>query len=128
MNFLSKNAFNIAKSKIGDIIIGVVFEKYSNILPINKLYENKYAIAFWHPLPFWESHIVIVPKKSIKNISSLDKNNKAYISEIFMIIKILVKRLHWDISEYTVTINGGSNQKVSQIHVHLHKGKIIQKV
>ena len=65
---ISKFLFSLAKTPIGDYIVGNTFEKFSKVLPVDRVFENDKVIAFWHPKPFWEKHILIVPKKKIKNI------------------------------------------------------------
>ena len=65
---LGKFLFSMAKTPIGDYIVGTTFESLSGALPVKRVYENDKVIAFWHPKPFWEQHILIVPKKKIKNV------------------------------------------------------------
>ena len=117
---LSKKAFEIAKSSFGDLIVGFAFGKFSNLIPVTRVKENNYVIAFWHPRPFWDKHIVIVPKKAIKNITSLSEGDSPYIASVFTTASEIVKELGWDQRGYSILINGGDKQKVKQIHFHLH--------
>ncbi len=117
---LSKFLFTMAKTPIGDFIVGTTFESFSKVLPVKKVFENDLVVAFWHPKPFWDKHILIVPKKKIKNIVSLEQEDMTYINEVFMIVKELVKELEWQ--EYTLLINGGNRQEVNQLHFHLCTG------
>lgn len=82
-------------------------------------------IAFWHPKPFWEKHILLVPKKSIKNITRLESEDYPYIVEIYKVVKEIVEEFGWDKSEYTILTNGGNRQEVNQLHFHLHSGKAV---
>ena len=70
----------MAKTPIGDYIVGTTFESLSGALPIKRVYENDQVIAFWHPKPFWEQHVLIVPKKKIKNIVSLQYSDMVFVS------------------------------------------------
>ena len=118
---LGKFLFSMAKTPLGDYIVGTTFESLSNALPVKRVYENKLIIAFWHPRPFWEKHIVIVPKKKIKNIASIKNDDQALINEVFVSVKDIVQKLGW--TEYTLLVNGGNRQEINQIHFHLCSGK-----
>lgn len=115
--------FDLSKSPIGDLIVGLAFGKFSKLLPVKKVKETDKVIAFWHPKPFWEKHIVLVPKKAIKSLTSLTSGDSKYISEIYLVAKEIVQELGWDKDGYTILINGGSRQEVGQIHFHLQSGK-----
>lgn len=110
----------MAKSSFGDLVVGIAFSKLSKLLPVKRIRENDKAIAFWHPKPFWKRHIVIVPKKAIKSITTLKESDEPYISAVFMMASEIVKELGWDKAGYSITVNGGTLQEVKQIHFHLY--------
>jgi len=118
---LSKFLFSMAKTPIGDYIVGTVFESHSKVLPVKRVFENELVVAFYHPKPFWEKHVLIVPKKKIKNIVSLTQEDMVYVNEVFKVVKDIVSKLGW--KEYTLLINGGDRQEVNQMHFHLCTGK-----
>lgn len=120
---LKEKIFEFSKSPTGDLIVGFVFEKFSKLLPVKRIKETDKVIAFWHPKPFWEKHIVIVPKKAIKSLIFLTPENSNYISEIYLIAKEIVQELAWDKTAYSILINGADRQEVGQIHFHLYSGK-----
>jgi histidine triad (HIT) family protein len=116
-NFL----FSMAKTPMGDYVVGTAFESFSRALPVERLYENNKVVAFWHPKPFWEQHILIVPKKKIKSMVTLEESDMIYVNEVFKTVKIIVGKLNW--KEYTLLVNGGDRQEVNQMHFHLCSGK-----
>jgi len=118
---IKKFLFSTAKTKIGSYMVGETFEKFSKILPVDRVYENDYVIAFWHPKPFWEKHILIVPKKKIKNMISIVDSNQKFYLEVFKAVKSIIEKLKW--SEYSLLSNGGERQEVNQLHFHLCTGK-----
>lgn len=95
-NKIGRAGFEIAKTPIGEIITGVAIGKFSRLLPIHRLTDNKHVIAFWHPSPVYKKHILIVPKKRIKNLSSLRENEMIYISEVFEVARELVTSQNFD--------------------------------
>ncbi len=125
MGKVSKKLFSVAKSPFGDLMVGTVFEKFSGLLPIKKIVETDKIIAFWHPKPFWEDHILIVPKKAIKGLIDVNDKDFEYIIEVYKVVRNLIKKLGWQKSGYTLLTNGGLRQEVNQLHFHLTRGKEI---
>lgn len=119
---MSKSLFALAKTPVGDLIVGLAFQKLSDLLPIKRIRETDKVIAFWHPKPFWEKHILIVPKRAIKGISTLTEDGMPYVEEIFRAAREIVKDLGWEKDGYTLLANGGSRQEVNQLHFHLSSG------
>jgi len=121
---ISKQLFRLSKTPVGDLIVGLAFGTPLNkLLPVKRIKETDKVIAFWHPKPFWEKHILLVPKKRIKSITSLEEVDYLYIQELYKVNKEIVKDLGWDKTEYTILTNGGSRQEVNQLHFHLNSGK-----
>lgn len=115
--------FKISKSKIGDLIVGMAFGKLSKLLPVEKILENDKAVAFWHPKPSYSTHILIVPKKAIKNMGSIHGNDLDYVTECFSLINKIVIKLQLEQGGYSVTSNGGNRQEVNQLHFHLYSNE-----
>lgn len=123
---ISKKLFSLAKTPIGDLIVGLAFGKLNKLLLVKKIIETDKVIAFWHPKPSWEKHILIVPKKSIKKLTSLKEEDLQYIDEVFITVKELIEKLKWEKKGYTLLVNGGARQEVNQLHFHLTSGKQIK--
>lgn len=119
--------FSLAKTPIGDLIVGIAFGRLSKLLPVKRVKETGMVIAFWHPKPFWERHILIVPKKAINKITALKKEDLDYISEVYKVAKEIVEELKFEKDGYTILTNGGNRQEVNQLHFHLASGKQISK-
>lgn len=87
--------------------------------------ETEKVIAFKHPKPYWENHVLIVPKKAIRDISSIQQCDFDYITAVFQVAKDIVADNNWDESDYTIITNGGSRQEVEQLHFHLGSGRVL---
>jgi histidine triad (HIT) family protein len=121
---VSKHLFKLAKTPLGDLIVGIAFgTPLSKLLPVKRVKETDKVLAFWHPKPFWQQHILLVPKKPIKSISSLKTEHYPYIEDIYKTAKEIVEELGWNKTEYTILTNGGNRQEVNQLHFHLNSGK-----
>lgn len=122
---IGKFLFSTAKTKVGSYIVGKTFESFSKLLPVLRVYENDLVIAFWHPKPFWEKHILIIPKKAIKSMTTISDADMIYINEVYKTVKTVIGKLEW--TEYTLLTNGGQRQEVNQLHFHLCSGKEVYK-
>lgn len=54
-------------------------------------------MAFYHTKPFWEKHIVIIPKKHIKDLICVSDEDMQIITQIMHVARDLAKDL--DLSE-----------------------------
>ena len=121
---VSEKLFEFSKSKVGNLIVGLAFGKLARLLPVKRVRETDKVLAFWHPKPFWEQHILIVPRKPIRSLISVDKSDLEYVDEVFLVAKEIIKELGWQNDEYSLSVNGGKRQKVKQLHFHLSKGDL----
>ena len=119
---LGKKLFSLAKTSLGELMVGIAFARFSKYLPIKRLKETDKVVAFWHPKPFWQKHILLVPKKPIKSLRHLKKEDNEYLSEVFKLAGELVDELGWENEGYTLLVNGGKRQEVAQLHFHLCAG------
>jgi histidine triad (HIT) family protein len=120
---VGKYAFAAAKSPLGDLIVGLALGKFSKLLSVKRIEDTNKAIAFWHPKPFWEKHILIVTKKPIKKITELKYGDMKYVNECFKVTKKIAIDLKLEEKGYTLIANGGSRQGVNQLHFHLTSGE-----
>ena len=118
---IANKLFEFAKTDLGQLLVGTVFENFSGLLPVNIICETDKVVAFWHPKPFYKEHILVIPKKKITSISTLSPEDGIYLQEVFVAVKQIVKEMGWDKSEYSVVTNGGKRQETPQLHFHLFR-------
>lgn len=82
--------------------------------------ETDKCVAITHPLDNKRYHVVIFPKKDIKNIADVAIADQAYVMDCISIIRSLVveNALH----RYQVYTNGPGAQDVTYLHFHLAAG------
>jgi len=66
---LAQALFRIARSNLGGIVIGWSFAYMTDLMPVNKILETEMVLAFYHPVPTHDLHILIVPKRKVGAIS-----------------------------------------------------------
>ena len=114
----------LARSPLGSLIVGIAFGHCSKILPVNRVHETDKMLAFKHPKPHWEEHILIVPKKAIKSLHTTKTELQPYLAEIFHVAQQIITSKKNRYNSYQLIINGGERQEVPQLHAHLGFGKL----
>ena len=117
---LRKKLFSIARNPISGLFIGYAFQHLSAWIPVQKIVEDSDMLAFYHPSPAWETHILIVPKKSVDTFERMIDENGQHRRLVFRILQIAQTIMaENDIPRYRIVVNGGIRQDVQQVHFHL---------
>jgi histidine triad (HIT) family protein len=120
---ISKLLFNVAKSRVGTLITGWSFAHLSAFIPVDKLYETEWVVAFRHPKPSYPTHILIVPKRQIQSLSALTEADLPVLGEVVKTAQHLARTLALEEKGFRLIVNGGAYQDVMQIHWHLVSGE-----
>ena len=86
----------------------------------NIIFENDNIIAFDDINPIAPIHILIVPKKLIESINSIEKKDNELIGEMFLVAKELAKKLNINESGYRTVFNTNDDAGQTVFHIHLH--------
>ena len=115
----------VARNAILGRWIGCVFEYMSNLLPVKRVIETDELIVFWHPTPSYEVHLLIVPKKAVKDFSSMDAHGSFWLV-LPSVVQDLVQKFELVHKGYRLITNTGEYQDVKQLHFHLISGETIK--
>jgi histidine triad (HIT) family protein len=83
--------------------------------------ETENVLAFHHVFQSWETHIVFIPKKHVRNLVEVE--DPALFVELFQVVVRIIKEKRFVESNYKVIVNGGSYQSNQHLHIHLVSGK-----
>jgi len=86
-------------------------------IPVKRLRETSNLIAFHHPSPSYQVHILLVPKRQVQTLADLDPGDNAFLTDLYSTVQSLVKEL--DLSAYRLIVNGGEYQDFPHLHFHL---------
>jgi histidine triad (HIT) family protein len=93
-------------------------------LPAEKVFENERILAIKDLHPKAPVHLLIMPKKEIPNLQSVEEVDLPLIGEIITVAQSLASE--YDIADgYRLIVNNGATagQSVSHLHFHLIGGK-----
>ena len=91
----------------------------SFLIPVDRLYETERVVAFYHPKPSHQTHILIVPKHQIRSVLTLTEAEIPIVQDVIFTTQHLVKELKLEKGGFRLVVNGGAYQDVMPVHWHL---------
>ena len=61
----------------------------TGLLVVPVYFENKRLFAFHHSNPLWENHVVLLPKKHIESLLTLEETDNALLLELMRTAKMI---------------------------------------
>ena len=102
-------------------------EVLSGRTPVRKIKETTNVLAYYHTRPFWQVHIVVIPKKHIASLLTLEPTNYLLLLELIEVIQEVAAEVVKESGACRVLTNLGAYQDSKHLHWHVYSGeKIIQ--
>ena len=101
-------------------------EVFSGKTPVEVVFETENVLAFHHTRPFFEKHIVVVPKRHIASLLTLKESDRELLAELFETIKKVALQLNVEKGAARVLTNIGDYQDSKHLHFHVYYGKQIR--
>ena len=95
--------------------------------PIEKVFESDTVLAFYHTKPFWETHIVIIPKEHIwdvRHVTDVEIFNE--IMKVAQDILMKIPQAELDKKGAQILTNIGKKQDTPHMHFHVGIGDKIR--
>lgn len=89
-------------------------------IPSDIIYEDSDVIAFNDLDPQAPIHFLVIPKKHIQSIATLEEADSQIISHVFATIKKIASEIGLDENGYRVVTNVGEDGGQSVPHLHFH--------
>ena len=90
---------------------------------VEKVAETDNVLAYYHTRPFFETHIVVIPKRHIASLLALEESDKDLFFEIFETIKTVAAQVTKTRGAARVLTNLGDYQESKHLHFHVCYGK-----
>jgi histidine triad (HIT) family protein len=108
--------------------VKTIFEKIiDKEIPAEIVYENEWVIAIKDIAPQAPVHLLIITKKKIASIQTLEKSDAFLLDEIIEAAKTLAKKFAIDQNGYRLIVNHGmhAGQTIPHLHFHLLGGDFL---
>jgi histidine triad (HIT) family protein len=83
-------------------------------------YEDEEVLAFKDLYPKAPIHLLIIPKRHIESIASLESEDEAVVGHCVRVARLLAERLGYGERGYRVSCNTGPEGGQVVYHLHLH--------
>jgi len=98
-------------------------EVLSGKTPVEKVVETANVLAYHHTHPFWETHIVVIPKIHVDSLLTVDSD---LLIELLDVVRKVAADLLSDKGAARVLTNLGEYQDSKHLHFHVNSGQRIQ--
>lgn len=97
-------------------------EVLSGRTEVNKVRETTNVLAYHHTRPFWPVHIVVIPKRHISSLLSLEESDAHLLVELIDVIKQVAQQVVAEHGACRVLTNLGAYQDSKHLHWHVSAG------
>lgn len=87
-------------------------------IPCNKVYENEHVIAFHDISPKADTHILVIPKQHIVNLSTTQDDEWPVITKVLQSINAIAAQEQ--LEGFRVISNNGKKGGQEVFHMHWH--------
>src|SRR5437016_7913849 len=98
----------------------------SGQIAVDKIIETENVLAYRHTRPFWETHVVVIPKRHISSLLTLEKSDGNLLVEIFSVIRQVAETIVRNSGAARVLTNLGTYQDSKHLHFHVYSGERIR--
>jgi histidine triad (HIT) family protein len=103
-------------NEIAGLLASAAIQRAPGVIP-GVVLESDTCIAVRYPRPQTRIHLVLFPKRDVKDIATLTAEDVPYVLGCFAMVRELVETEH--IKDYRLSSNGPTRQEVTYLHFHL---------
>ncbi len=103
-------------NEVAGLAASVLIQTAPSFVP-SKVLETERTLVIDHPMPQDEHHVVLFPKRDIKNIGTLQESDREYLVDLFATVGRIVEERN--LRNYRLWTNGPGAQMVTYLHFHL---------
>ncbi|MBI2439071.1 MAG: histidine triad nucleotide-binding protein [Candidatus Moranbacteria bacterium] len=100
-------------------------------VPADVVYEDEDVMAFYDIHPLAPVHVLIIPKKRIESIATMEKEDIALVGKMLYVARTIASDLHIADKGYKLLTRIGRDggQEIPHLHLHLLGGaKLVERI
>lgn len=117
-SFLSfdKGRVHLSKRELAGLLASAGIQQLPGFIP-SVVFETDKTIVISSPLPEARLDYVIFPKKDIKDVGDITKDDSEYLLDAYLAARRIIEEKK--LSKYRFYTNGPGFQKIAYLHFHL---------
>lgn len=96
-------------------------EVLSGKTPVEKVFETDNILAYHHTRPFWETHIVVIPKMHVGSLLTIEDDG--LLIDLLNVVKQVAASVVEEKGAARVLTNLGEYQDSKHLHFHVNSGE-----
>jgi histidine triad (HIT) family protein len=101
-------------------------EVLSGKTPVKKVFETDNVLAYHHTRPYYPVHIVVIPKRHIPSLITLEDSDNDLLLELFDVVKRVAADVTIEHGSCRVLTNLGKYQDSKHLHWHVAFGEALR--
>jgi histidine triad (HIT) family protein len=98
-------------------------EVLSGRTPVDVVHETDSVMAYHHTRPFWPVHLVVIPKKHVSSLLTLEEEDQPLLLELIAAVRIVANQIVNEYGACRVLTNLGQYQDSKHLHWHVSSGE-----
>ena len=98
-------------------------EVLSGNTPVSIVRETDNVLAYHHTRPFWPVHIVVIPKRHISSLLTLEESDNPLLVELLSVVRDIARQVNEEHGACRVMTNLGRYQDSKHLHWHVNFGQ-----
>ena len=86
-------------------------------------FQNDRVFAFHHTNPIWEHHVVLLPRRHVESLVTLDESDNELLLELMRTAKLIARDIMEKCGGARVYTNLGEYQSSKHLHWHVGGGR-----
>lgn len=91
-------------------------------ISVEVVHESTDVLAFRHTHPYWETHIVVIPKRHIDSLSSINVADMSTVAEMISVASKVCASIESSFGGCRLSTNVGNYQTSKHLHFYIHAG------
>jgi histidine triad (HIT) family protein len=98
-------------------------EALSGRTPVQKVIETDEVLAFYHTRPYYPVHVVVIPKRHIGSLLTLETEDNNLLLELLEVVRQVASQIVQAHGACRVLTNLGAYQDSKHLHWHVAFGE-----
>ena len=99
-------------------------EVLSGRTEVEKVFETDNVLAYYHTRPFWEAHIVVIPKTHVASLLTVENE---LLIELLDVVRRVATEVLAEKGAARVLTNLGDYQDSKHLHFHVNSGQMLDR-
>ena len=91
---------------------------------LDVVHDDEHVLAFHHTRPFWETHLVVVPKRHLDSFTSVTSADERDLRALLDVVQAVARQVETTEGAAAVLTNLGAYQDSKHLHIHVHSGAV----